>query len=116
MNNPKKGVSLLRFQPARNCISLISRSRRAGEVAAVGLMIDGPHVGMLSTDMEKNLFVSVYRPDTKESNGGKHLIRKTFKYGLGTDGIFWNVVINQSFDNKRREQAVTVESRKVIKT
>lgn len=88
MNNPKKGVSLLRFQPARNCISLISRSRRAGEVAAVGLMIDGPHVGMLSTDMEKNLFVSVYRPDTKESNGGKHLIRKPFKYELGTDGIF----------------------------
>jgi hypothetical protein len=34
----------MRFQAERNCLSLISRNVRAGDVTAVGIMIDGPQV------------------------------------------------------------------------
>ena len=55
---------------------MISRNRRAGETAAVGLLVDGGQVGMIATDMEKNLLVSCYKPDMKESAGGKQLVRQ----------------------------------------
>ena len=40
----QQGISLVRWQAERNCLSLISRNTRAADVAAVGLMIDGPQV------------------------------------------------------------------------
>ena len=55
---------------------MISRNRRAGETAAVGLLVDGGQVGMIATDMDKNLLVSCYKPDMKESAGGKQLVRQ----------------------------------------
>ena len=64
---------------------MISRNRRAGEVATVGLMVDGSQVGLVSTDMDKNLFVTCFKPDLKESATGKQLVRQCdFNIGPGS--------------------------------
>ena len=33
-------------------------------------------VGLIATDMDKNLLVTCYKPDMKESAGGKQLVRQ----------------------------------------
>ena len=35
-----------------------------------------PKVGLIATDMDKNLLVTCYKPDMKESAGGKQLVRQ----------------------------------------
>ena len=51
----------------------------------MGLMVDGSQVGLVSTDMDKNLFVTCFKPDLKESAAGKQLVRQCdFNIGPGS--------------------------------
>lgn len=92
----QQGIQLLRHQGERNCISSISRARKAGEVMSVGLLIDGNQVGLVSTDTHRNLHVYMYKPDVKESNGGKQLIRQA-DFNLGKRVMtIWNSIGRQN--------------------
>ena len=70
---------------------MLSRNRRAGETASVGLMVDGGQVGLISTDMDKNLLVTCYKPDLKESAGGKQLVRQC-DFNLGADFLSFQIL------------------------
>jgi len=71
-----KSVSLLRFQEDARTLSLVSRDVKPLEVYSVEFVVDNNQLGFLVSDIDKNLLLYMYQPESRESYGGQRLLRK----------------------------------------
>lgn len=77
-----KSISLLRFQEEYRTLSLVSRDYHPMNVLNIEFVVDTANLGFLATDMEENLLIFMYQPESRDSCGGQKLIRKA-DYHLG---------------------------------
>ncbi|XP_055705403.1 cleavage and polyadenylation specificity factor subunit 1 [Phlebotomus papatasi] len=77
-----KSISILRFQEEYRTLSLVSRDFQAQTVFSAEYVVDNSNLGFLATDVDGNIIIYMYHPESRESFGGQKLLRKA-DYHLG---------------------------------
>ncbi|XP_048576873.1 cleavage and polyadenylation specificity factor subunit 1 isoform X2 [Nematostella vectensis] len=71
-----KSITLLRLQEETKTLAFVSKDPKNLEVYAADFFIDGPQIGFLVSDVEKNLVLFTYQPEAIESQGGQRLLQR----------------------------------------
>lgn len=71
-----KSINVLQYQQDYRTVSQVSRDTAPLEVYSCEFAIDNGYLGFVVTDIDRNLIVYMYQPESIESMGGHRLIRK----------------------------------------
>lgn len=77
-----KSINLLRFQEEYRTLSLVSRDYNMLNVLNVEFMVDNTNLGFLAMDVQENLIIYMYQPESRDSFGGEN-----FRFGIGCASV-----------------------------
>lgn len=75
-------------------------------VLNVEYIVDSANLGFIASDMEENLVLFMYQPESRESYGGQKLLRKAdYHLGQRVSSMFriqcnYTRILNANYDNK----------------
>lgn len=77
------------FQEEFRTLSLVSRDYHPMNVFNIEYMVDNTSLGFLATDAEANFIIFMYQPESRDSQGGQKLLRKSdYHVGQRINALF----------------------------